>query len=199
VSICLKEMEKARMERVDNQAKGEAPAAGTANRSYRQIREDDPAVKVPARVKAGVAAADRDGAAARDVVAVVIVQLKVNPNKEKTIMPGLNRSGPRGAGPMTGGRRGLCGCAGGPADLPVYGGGYGYGRGVGFRRGFGRGRGRGVGPAYGGFLYPPTYVTGYPVSRNDEIEMLRADAEAMQKSLEAVQQRIAELEKDGSQ
>ena len=91
------------MERVDNQAKGEAPAAGTANRSYRQIREDDPAVKVPARVKAGVAAADRDGAAARDVVAVVIVQLKVNPNKEKTIMPGLNRSGPRGAGPMTGG------------------------------------------------------------------------------------------------
>jgi DNA-binding Lrp family transcriptional regulator len=29
--------------------------------------------------------------------------------------------------------------------------------------------------------------------------MLRADAEAMQKSLEAVQRRIAELEKDGSQ
>ena len=116
-------------------------------------------------------------------------------------MPGLDRSGPRGAGPMTGGRRGLCGSAGGPADLPVYGGGYGYGygRGMGFRRGFGRGRGRGFGPAYGGFSYPPTYGTVYPVSRTDEVEMLRADAEAMQKSLEAVQRRIAELEKEGSQ
>ena len=100
---------------------------------------------------------------------------------------------------MTGGRRGLCGSAGGPADLPVYGGGYGYGRGMGFRRGFGRGRGRGVGPACGGFSYPPTYGTGYPVGRADEMEMFRADAEAMQKSLEAVQRRIAELEKEGSQ
>ena len=102
---------------------------------------------------------------------------------------------------MTGGRRGFCGSTGGPADLPVYGGGYGcgYGRGMGFRRGFGRGRGRGFGPAYGGFSYPPTYGTVYPVSRTDEVEMLRADAEAMQKSLEAVQRRIAELEKEGSQ
>jgi DNA-binding Lrp family transcriptional regulator len=30
------------------------------------------------------------------------------------------------------------------------------------------------------------------------MEMLRADAEAMRKSLEAVQQRITELEKEGS-
>jgi hypothetical protein len=82
VSICLKEMEKARMERVDNQAKGEAPAAGTTNRSNRQIRKKDPAVKVSARVKAGAVVADRDRAAARDVVAVEIVQLKFNPNKE---------------------------------------------------------------------------------------------------------------------
>ena len=72
------------MERVDNQAKGEAPAAGTANRPHHQIREDDPAVKVPARVKAGAAVVDRDRdrAAAQDVVAVEIVQLKFSPNKE---------------------------------------------------------------------------------------------------------------------
>ena len=80
--ICPKGMEKARMERVDNQAKGKVPAAGTTNRSNRQIREDDPAVKVPVRVKAGAAVADRDRAAARDVVAVEIVQLKFSPNKE---------------------------------------------------------------------------------------------------------------------
>jgi hypothetical protein len=79
---------------------------------------------------------------------------------------------------MTGGRRVLCGSAGGPADRPVYDGGYGRRRG--FRRGFGRGRGRGFGPTYGGFSYPPTYGTSYPVSRTDETEMLRADAEAMQ-------------------
>jgi len=66
------------MERVDNQAKGAAPAAGTANRPHHQIRADDPAVKVPARVKA----TGMDGAAARDVVAVVIVQLKFYPNKD---------------------------------------------------------------------------------------------------------------------
>ena len=75
-------MEKARMERVDNQAKGRVPAAGTANRSHRQTREGDAAVKVPARVKAGAAVVDRDRAAAQDVVAVEIVQLKLSPNKK---------------------------------------------------------------------------------------------------------------------
>lgn len=120
-----------------------------------------------------------------------------NPNKEGSIMPRLDRSGPMGAGPMTGGRRGLCGRAGGPADMPVYGGG--YGRGMGFRRGYGRGRGFGFGPAYGAVPYPQAYGSRYPVSKTDEMEMLRGDAEAMQKSLDAVQRRIAELEKEGSE
>jgi hypothetical protein len=113
-------------------------------------------------------------------------------------MPGLDRSGPMGAGPMTGGRRGRCGRAGGPVESPVYGRGFGYGRGMGFRRGQGRGRGYGFGPAYGSHAYPPVYGAGYPLSRSSEMEMLRADADAMQKSLDAVQRRIAELEKEGS-
>jgi len=113
-------------------------------------------------------------------------------------MPGLDRSGPMGAGSMTGGRRGICGRAGGEYDRPVYGGGYGYGRGWGFRRGYGRGRGYGFGPATGGYPYPQTYGTGYP-SKTDEMEMLRTDADAMQKSLEAIQRRITELEKEGSE
>jgi hypothetical protein len=72
---------------------------------------------------------------------------------------------------------------------------------MGFRRGFGRGRGygRGFGQGYGGFPAPPAYGMNYPVSQTDELEMLRADAEAMQKSLEFIQQRIAELEKEGSE
>lgn len=114
-------------------------------------------------------------------------------------MPGLDRSGPMGAGSMTGGRRGICGRTGVAANLPAYGGGCGYGRGMGFRRGYGRGRGYGFGPASGRDPYPRAYGTGYPASKTDEMEMLRADADAMRKSLEAVQQRIVELEKVGSE
>jgi hypothetical protein len=100
---------------------------------------------------------------------------------------------------MTGGRRGLCGSAGGPADLPVYGGSYGYGRGMGFRRGFRRGRGYGLGPAQGQVPSQQAYGTGYPASKTDEMEMLRADADAMRQSLESIQHRITELEKGGSE
>jgi hypothetical protein len=66
-----------------------------------------------------------------------------------------------------------------------------------FRRGFGRGRG--FGPAAGGYPYPQAVGTGYPVSKTDEMEMLRADAEAMRQSLDAIQRRISELEKEGSE
>ena len=100
---------------------------------------------------------------------------------------------------MTGGRRGICGRAGAATYLPAYGSGYGYGRGMGFRHGYGRGRGYGFGPASGRVPYPQTYGTGYPASRTDEMEMLRADAEAMRQSLESIQRRIAELEKEGSE
>ncbi|PID39466.1 MAG: hypothetical protein CR984_06845 [Proteobacteria bacterium] len=106
-------------------------------------------------------------------------------------MPGFDRSGPVGGGPMTGGGRGLCGGSGRAAKQPVYGRGYGYGRGMGFRRGGGRGWGRGAGPAFGGF--------GYPAGKTDEAGMLRANADAMQRSLKSIQRRIAELEKEGSE
>jgi len=114
-------------------------------------------------------------------------------------MPRLDRSGPMGAGPMTGGRRGTCGRAGVAINQPAYGSGYGYGGGMGFRRGFGRGRGYGLGPAQGRVPSQQAYGTGYPASKTDELKMLRADAEAMRQSLESVQRRIAELEKEGSQ
>ena len=114
-------------------------------------------------------------------------------------MPGLDRSGPMGAGSMTGGRRGICGRAGAAINQPAYGSGYGYGRGMGFRRGFGRGRGYGLGPAQGRVPSQQAYGTRYPASKTDEMEMLRADADAMRQSLEAIQRRITELEKEGSE
>jgi hypothetical protein len=70
---------------------------------------------------------------------------------------------------------------------------------MGFRRGGGRGWGRGAGPAFGGYGTLPAGDFGYPAGKTDEIEMLRFNADAMQRSLEAIQGRIAELEKDASE
>ena len=115
-------------------------------------------------------------------------------------MPGFDRSGPMGAGPMTGSRRGLSGHRRSAANWPAYGRdhGYGSGRGMGFRRGFGRGAGNRYGTSFG-YGYPPASGVGYPLSRTDELKVLRANAGAMQESLEGVQRRIAELEKEGSE
>ena len=187
-------MEKARTERVDNQAEDRVPAAKTARRSNRKVRKKNAAVAVRARVKVEVAVADR--AVARDAVVEAVKTVEQNPNKEDSIMPGLDRSGPMGAGSMTGGRRGICGRAGVAINQPAYG--SGYGRGMGFRRGFRRGRGYGLGPAQGQVPSQQAYGTMYPTGKPDELEMLRADTDAMRKSLEAVQRSIAKLEKERS-
>ncbi len=128
-------------------------------------------------------------------------------------MPGFDRTGPMGAGPMTGGARGFCNPATSGA-VRSYGGwcGYGYGRGMGFRRGFrsrggygppinqdfrfaptGRGWGRGFGRGYMGYpvaVAPPVY----PMDAPDEIDMLRAQADSLKASLDAVNRRIDVLE-----
>ncbi len=113
-------------------------------------------------------------------------------------MPGFDRTGPMGAGPMTGGARGRCNPAT-AGTIPAYTGGYGYGRGLGLRRGFrggygaGRGRGRGYGRGYG--WYPPAAVPAYSMDAAGEMDMLKADADYMQKSLDAINKRIEELRK----
>ncbi len=111
-------------------------------------------------------------------------------------MPGFDRTGPRGAGPMTGGARGRCNPAN-VGTMPDDKGDYGYGRGLGLRRGFrGRfgpdlGRGRGFGRSYG--RYPLAASPFYPKDAASEIDMLKAEADYMQKSLEAINKRIDEL------
>ncbi len=114
-------------------------------------------------------------------------------------MPGFDRSGPTGAGPMTGGARGNCN----PANAgynPQFG--RGYGRGMGLRRGFrgGAGTGMGAGPGYGrsfGF-YPPVGGTFSQMTAEDEINMLKANADYMKNSLDEINKRIKELEKKSS-
>jgi len=111
-------------------------------------------------------------------------------------MPGFDRTGPMGAGPMTGGAGGRCNPAT-AATVTAYAGGYGYGRGLGLRRGFrvgydpGRGRGRGYGRGYGG--YPAATGPAYSMDATREVDMLKADANYLQKSLDDIQRRINEL------
>jgi len=113
-------------------------------------------------------------------------------------MPGFNQTGPMGAGPMTGGARGRCNPAT-SAAIPAYNGGFGYGRGLGLRRGFrggyGPDRGRGRGFARGYEWYPPATVPAYSAGTSDEMNMLKADADFMKTSLDAINKRIEELEK----
>jgi len=113
-------------------------------------------------------------------------------------MPGFDRSGPMGAGPMTGGARGRCNPAT-AGTIPTYAGGYGYGRGLGLRRGFRGGFGsdagmrRGYGRGYG--WYPPDAGPVYPADVADEMNMLKSEADYLKKSLDAINARIDALEK----
>jgi hypothetical protein len=87
-------------------------------------------------------------------------------------MPGFDRTGPRGQGPMTGWGIGPCG--GGRA--------YGFGRGGGRGRG-GRGRGLGPGPVWGA---GQTYA-------GDEVTVLREQSEQLKERLEEIEERLAAL------
>lgn len=100
-------------------------------------------------------------------------------------MPRGDKTGPQGAGPMTGRAAGYC------AGYPVpgymnpglgYGRGWGRGRGRGFGRGWGRGRFVYPAPAVVQPAYPPAYqLVAQPKTPEQEIAAL----ENYQKSLEA--------------
>ena len=117
-------------------------------------------------------------------------------------MPGFDGTGPGGGGPMTGGGRGFCN----PAGNPGYGYGRGFGRGFRGGRGAGAGWGRGYGrgfaqggypPAWGGSYgpnYNPNYNPNYGTNPEDELSMLKGDAEAVKKELDAINRRIQDLE-----
>jgi len=139
-------------------------------------------------------------------------------------MPGGDRTGPMGQGPMTGRAAGYC------AGYPVpgfanpawgYGRGWGrgFGRGAGGRgRGWGRGWGRGQAPGWGyaaPWAYPQTPAPAYPGAwapgaayggpwnypttagdRPSETEVLKEQADFLQQQLKAVEARLEELESD---
>jgi hypothetical protein len=106
-------------------------------------------------------------------------------------MPRGDQTGPNGQGPMTG--RGLGYCAGYPNPGFMN---NSFGRGIGRGRGFGRGLGLGFrggrGPRYNPDFYGyPPYSTP---TKEEELQMLKNQAEFFKKDLEEIQKRISELE-----
>ncbi|MDD5603668.1 MAG: DUF5320 domain-containing protein [Eubacteriales bacterium] len=112
-------------------------------------------------------------------------------------MPGGDRTGPAGAGPMTGRRAGYCAGSAvpgyaNPGPGAVYGRGFGFGRGLGFGRGFGFG----YRMPWGAANYTPGNFAGQtaPV---DEAAALKSQAEYFESQLKEIKDRISEIEKDG--
>ncbi|MBN2516977.1 MAG: DUF5320 domain-containing protein [Deltaproteobacteria bacterium] len=138
-------------------------------------------------------------------------------------MPGGDGTGPLGWGSITG--RGMGLCAGYPTPgfaNPVPGRGFGRG----FGRGWGMGRGGGWGrrnwfyatgltgwqraaygyPSYGGFAPPamPYAAPYYPpyqqgLSKEDELNELKYEAEYLEDALDGVKKRLAELEGESAE
>ena len=91
-------------------------------------------------------------------------------------MPGFDGTGPRGMGPMTGGGRGFC--------SP-------WGMGV-VSRPYGRFQGRGYGyPYYGAVSTAVPFASS--MTREQELDLLKSQAQAVKSQLEQIESRIQEL------
>lgn len=114
-------------------------------------------------------------------------------------MPGLNRTGPHGMGPMTGGGRGLCHPGG--IRSAYQGRGFGFGGASPAWPYVGRGRG-GLprcwypGASERGAASAMPRLAFYHPSREEELGLLRSQAEAMKGHLSDIECRIQELEKE---
>jgi len=115
-------------------------------------------------------------------------------------MPGFDRTGPQGAGPMTGGRRGFCNPAAGDIQ-PVYGRGFGYGAQRGGRLGLGRGfrgasgMGRQFVPGDVGYAQtdPPLSMTeneGILAKLKEGVDTMNASLSSMNRVLSELKDRI---------
>ncbi len=113
-------------------------------------------------------------------------------------MPGINKSGPQGYGPMTGRGMGICNTAA-PDYANRNAGAESFGRRPGRRQGRRRSMGYGMRATGGrGFACRRIVSAGNDTSQGTagEIEMLKAQADSVQNTLDAIQKRMAELEKN---
>jgi hypothetical protein len=113
-------------------------------------------------------------------------------------MPAGDRTGPIGQGPVTGRRLGYCAGFDSPGFTKGPGGGMGRGfsSGRGMRFGRGMARGRGFGRRWG-FNTPLQGNPGMPsVSKEDEIRLLKSEADALEHSQKDIMKRLSDLEKE---
>lgn len=117
-------------------------------------------------------------------------------------MPRGDRTGPEGAGPMTGRALGYCSGNDQPgytADAAPQGAARGPGYGRGFGRGAGRGRGRGFGFAARGANYAPNTNTSNldnEEAKNREITRLENLANTLSSELENVKNQLEKIKKN---
>ncbi|MDP8213835.1 MAG: DUF5320 domain-containing protein [Candidatus Euphemobacter frigidus] len=118
-------------------------------------------------------------------------------------MPGFDGTGPQGFGSRTGGGFGYCPPGTGTAPVGYSGAYYGVGRG-GYPWGGGRGRAWGGGRGFGWRTYPgaglgPYYApfpgAAYPPDPAAERSFLEQQTKVLQDELEAIRQRLGEIEK----
>jgi len=129
-------------------------------------------------------------------------------------MPGGDRTGPLGAGPMTGRGIGLCAGYEVPGYMnPAFGRGFGGGRGRGFGRGFGMGGGRGWRNQYyatglprwaRGYAYP--YLERFPgdfgtttnakTAQAGELAYLEEQARYLKEALDDIETRVNKLRQE---
>jgi len=112
-------------------------------------------------------------------------------------MPRFDRTGPWGEGPLTGGGFGYCTPASADSRRPrTSGAGRGMGRGLARNRGRSRGYGR-PGGAWNGWNRAPN-DRPFAMGPRDELHVLRGEARAARRDLDAINKRIQELESEGS-
>jgi len=125
-------------------------------------------------------------------------------------MPRGDGTGPAGMGPMTGRAAGFCAGYSAPGYMNpgggrgYYGGG-GWGRGRGYRNWYhatglpGWSRAAQGLPAWGGYGYPYAAPPAPPMAPQQEIEMLKAEAQGLERTLKEIKKRMEELEKTKSE
>ena len=104
-------------------------------------------------------------------------------------MPGGNRTGPAGMGPMTGRGAGFCAGYNTPGYTNPVG-----GRGMGMGRGRGMGLGRGFGWAGAGNVGAYPMPVGQVLTQEQELEGLKSQAESIESSLDQIKARIEALQ-----
>lgn len=103
-------------------------------------------------------------------------------------MPRGDRTGPMGAGPMTGRRMGYCAGYDAPGYVNAgYGRGYGRGLGRGCRRGFGIGYGRGFG--WRAMFYDAPSKEELKGYINEEIKFLKGQLDSLEKRLKELDEK----------